>query len=436
VKEAINRSILKLAIPNILTNLTVPLLGLVDLALMGHQGSETYIGALAVGTMIFSLLYSGLMFLRMGTTGFTAQSFGAGRFREAINWLGRGVTLSLLLGIFLIALQFPLEKLIFWLIDGSSSVENLAAEYFRVRIWAAPASLGVFVFSGWFLGMQNARIPLIIALVINVLNIVLSVFFVYESGLGVRGVALGTVLAQYGGLLVAMAFLLTRYRRLLRMLRLNQVFNAASLKHYLSVNSDILIRSVLITGTFFYFNAVSAGMGDMVLSVNSVLLQFLWVFSYFIDGFAFAAESLTGKFIGSRNRSSLLLLIRKLVIWGAILSVMCALINLTLGRYFIGMLTDQTSVIAAIRPYFFWVVLLPLAGFLAFLWDGIYIGSTATASMRNMMLISVLLVFVPARFIFVPLWQNHGLWLSLILFLISRGVLLWLVHRKSVMGKI
>ncbi|NLA25424.1 MAG: MATE family efflux transporter [Bacteroidales bacterium] len=432
MKTSINRDILKLAIPNILTNLTIPLLGIVDLALMGHLGHEAYIGALALGATVFSLLYSGLIFLRMGTTGFTAQSYGAKHFREAINWLGRGIVLALFLGLVLISFQKPIKYLVFMLIDGSEQVMSLTAEYFNYRIWAAPASLGVFVFTGWFLGMQNAKIPLTIALIINVVNIIFSVYFVRFANMGIQGVALGTVLAQYSGFVASAVFLLIYYKRMVLMLSAKLVFHIKSIKRYLKTNVDILIRSLLITGTFFYFNVLSAEVNDLVLSVNSVLLQFLWIFAYFIDGFAFAAESLTGKYVGAKNKADLKSLIRLLLIWGVGLSISFSLLNLALGKQFIALLTDNILVIDNAQTWFFWVIIIPIIGFLAFMMDGVYIGATATKPMRNVMLVSVLLVFLPAQYFLLPLWGNNGLWLALILFLLSRGVLLWAFHKPAI----
>ncbi|HPG73359.1 MAG TPA: MATE family efflux transporter [Bacteroidales bacterium] len=425
-------NILKLAIPNILTNLTVPLLGLVDLGLMGHMPSASYIGALALGSMIFNLLYSGLFFLRMGTTGFTAQSYGARNFRQCVNWLGRGILLALVISVFLIVLQQPIEWLVFKIIKGSDVVELLAADYFRIRIWAAPATLCVFVFSGWFLGMQNARIPLIIALVVNVVNMLVSYYLVAVAGMAIQGVAMGTVIAQYAGLAVALLFYFLAYRRVSLLLHWKRVADIAKWKKYIEVNRDILIRSILITGSFFWFNAVSATLGDHILSINSVLLQFLWIFSYFIDGFAFAAESLTGRYKGARDLFALKKLIRWMLIWGLLLSMLVSLLYVFLGDRLIALLTNNATLISQIKPYMIWVYCIPLVSFMAFVWDGIFIGATASKPMRNMMLVSVFFVFLPALYMFESFWQNHGLWLALCLFLLARGVGLFMVHKKAV----
>jgi len=433
--KSLHNDILRLAVPNILTNLTVPLLGLVDIGLMGHLTDAVYLGAVALGSTIFSLLYSGLLFLRMSITGFTAQAYGAGYHRESSLVLGRGVFLALIMGVMLILAQHPIEWGLFKLVNASDAAERIAVDYFRVRIWAAPATLCVFVFTGWFLGMQNSRIPLLIAVVINVVNILLSILFVNRFGMNAAGVALGTVIAQYCGLLISVLCFLKYYGRFRLLFSLSGMIRMDRLTRFFKVNGDILVRSILITGTFFYFNAVSASMGNLVLSVNSILLQFLYIFSYFIDGFAFAAESLTGKMVGSGDNSGLRKLVKTLFLWSGILSLAFSLSYLVFGNDFISLLTDNSEIVSQVKPFFFWAVLIPVVSFAAFVWDGIYIGATASRYLRNAILIVVLVFFLPASYFMKDAWGNHGLWLSLIIFLSARGVMLGLYYRRAIMRR-
>jgi multidrug resistance protein, MATE family len=426
----INRQILNLSIPNIITNITVPLVGMVDIALMGHLANPVYIGAIALGSMIFNLLYSGVIFLRMGTSGFTAQAFGAFNRKEMSAILVRSFMVAQLIAFVLIALQTPIEWLGFKLIDANSNVENLAVSYFRIRIWAAPATLGVYAFTGWFLGMQNAKYPMFVALIINVVNIITSVYFVRVGGMRSDGVALGTVIAQYSGLIASVGFYYFAFSKKLSRITFKDIFDLKALKLFFKVNTDILIRSLLIAATFFYFNAVSAGLGNDILAINAVLLQFFMFFSYFVDGFAFAAEAIVGKYIGANNLKMLKASVNKLMMWGLLLAVAFTVVYLFGFKIIVSLLTNNESLIMSIMDYKLWVVLIPLVSFSAFIWDGIFTGATASSYMRNSMLIAVLLIFVPARYLLVPIIDNHGLWLALSLFLLARGVGLWISYGR------
>ncbi len=434
-KIKMNKKILQLAIPNIISNLTIPLVGLVDFVLMGHQESEFYMGAVAIGATGFLFIYSAFGFLRMGTAGFTAQSYGEKNFEKSISHLSRAFIVAIIVGLLLIAFQKPLGELLFYLIKGTPKVEKYARQYFYIRIWAAPATLSIYVFTGWFIGMQNAKSPMLATISINVINIVTSIFFVRYYGMTTDGVALGTVIAQYVGFLICLILFFRYYRKLLKYFSLKGIQQIIEIKAFITVNFDILIRSVLLTGTFFYFNAKSAQFGAELLAVNSVLLQFLWIFSYFIDGFAFAAESLTGKYIGAKNLDMLKKSIKKLFLFGLWVSLPFTIIYLFFGRYLIAFLTNVDSVKIAAIPYMVWVVVIPIITFSAFIWDGIYIGATASKTMRNSMIISSLLVFLPAFYLFENIWGNHGLWLALMLFMFSRGVFLAIQSPKNILTK-
>uniref|UniRef100_UPI003217D165 MATE family efflux transporter n=1 Tax=uncultured Draconibacterium sp. TaxID=1573823 RepID=UPI003217D165 len=429
-----NRSILKLAIPNIISNITIPLLGLVDLALMGHLDSEIYIGAIALGGVIFNFIYWGFGFLRMGTSGFTAQAYGEENETETITILIRALLVTAFLSLIILLFQKPIAWTSFKLIGGSAEVETLANEYFMIRVWAAPAALSLFVFSGWFLGMQNARYPMIIAILVNVVNIVLSVFFVFILKMKSDGVALGTAISQYFGLITAIVLFLKKYRHLIPLVTYAGIIDIKFIRNFFKVNSDIFIRTLCIIAVFTFFTSKSASQNDTILAVNSLLLQFLMFFSFFIDGFAFAGEALVGKYIGARKIAKLKKVVFLLLYWGLGLALGFTLLYLSGVNFILKLLTSQTEVLRTAQSFLFWVVLIPIASVGSFIWDGIYIGATTSRPMRNSLLVSTLLIFAPVYFLLNPIWQNHALWMGMILFMFARGVILALLYKKTILN--
>jgi len=438
----VNKKILDLAIPNIISNISIPLLGIVDMALMGHLESDVYIGAIALGSLIFNFIYWSLGFLRMGTSGFTAQARGRRDLQEAILVFSRAAFIAIVMSLLLLVLQVPIERLSFLVLKGETRVEELAMTYFRIRIWAAPAALGQFALLGFFLGMQNARLPMVVLVLTNVINIGCNFFFVMKLGMGSDGVALGTVIAQYSGLLTAIFFLRRYFGKLFKYWSLKATIQWDKLKHFLLINRDIFIRTMCLVVVFSIFTARSASVdlenaGDeTILAVNSILMQFFMFFSFLIDGFAHASEALTGKFIGANDRPSLIRSVRLLFLWGTAISVLFTLIYLFGGNAIFRVLTNNPEVIANAKPYFFWVVMIPMLSYTAFMWDGIFIGATAGPEMRNAMLISTLLVFFPAYILAGKLMGNHGLWLAFILFMIARGLTMQLAAKKAVWSKV
>jgi len=418
----VNRRILRLAIPNIISNVTIPLLGLVDLALMGHLDSEIFIGAVSLGTVIFNFIYWGFSFLRMGTSGFTAQAYGEKNTAESFHILSRAMLISTLIGLAILALQFPIEWISFHLINGSEEVETLAREYFRIRIWAAPATLGLYVLNGWFLGMQNAKYPMITSIAANVLNITLSYIFVKSFHLNATGVALGTVFAQYLGIVVGLSLFLKSYQPLIKHWSWAAVIDPKALKNFFQVNSDIFIRTFCVIFVFTFFTSKSAAINDHILAVNSILIQFLLFFAFFIDGFAYAGEALSGRYKGERNRNLFLRVTRLLFYWGGLLAFVFSLTYFVASNFILGLLTNQADLIATALDFRFWIVLTPIISFASFIWDGIYIGATASKEMRNSMLGASLLVFLPSYFLLQPVLGNHALWMAMMLFMLSRGV--------------
>jgi MATE family multidrug resistance protein len=433
-----NKTILRLAIPNILSNISVPLLGMVDTALMGRMESEAYLSAIALGGILFSFIYWGLGFIRMGTTGMTAQAYGAKNPEEGIAVLGRALLVGGFFSVLLLVLQYPLGELGFRLLEGEASGENqelvkqLAREYFYIRIWAAPANLASFALTGWFLGMQNARFPMTMTIAVNVFNIGFNFLFIYEFGMKSDGVALATVIAQYLGVLLGLALFYWKYRNQLRHLNRQIVFQLDSLRHFFTVNTDIFIRTVLLVFSLAFVNAKSFALDALTLAANAILLQYFYTMSYAVDGFAYAAESLAGRYVGAKQADRLKQSISLLHLWGIGIGGVFALVYALLGEELLLVFTNQAEIIETAQPYLWWMVLIAILSPAAFIWDGVYIGATATKAMRNTMMVAVLLLFLPAYYLTIGPWGNHGIWFAMAVLMLARGGLLTLTARKHV----
>ncbi|NQU86928.1 MAG: MATE family efflux transporter [Mariniphaga sp.] len=431
-----DKEIIRLSIPNIISNITIPLLGMVDLALMGHMKGVIYLGAIALGGVIFNIIYWGFSFLRMSTSGFTAQAYGRNNQNESYLVLLRSVILALVIGLLILVLQVPIEWASFKLIGGSNEVEQLARQYFRIRIWAAPVSLALFSLSGWFLGMQNARYPMIIAISVNVVNIALSVFFVFGLNMKSEGVALGTVIAQYVGFIIAIFLLRKKYRYLFVKVYRKAIFDLKILKEFFRVNTDIFIRTFCIIAVFTFFTSKSASINDDILAINSLLIQLLLFFSFFIDGFAFAGEAMVGKFIGSKRISELKRLVKKLFLWGGGMAIIFTMGYWPGIKLILNILTNNKELILQSEPFLIWAIFIPLASFASFIWDGIYIGATASKAMRNTMLIAAFFVFTPVYFFMYKIIGNHALWLGMTLFMLSRGIIQTILYKSAILRKL
>jgi MATE family multidrug resistance protein len=434
----VNKRILHLAVPNIISNITVPLLSMVDISLVGHleTNSKLHIGAISLGTMIFNFIYWGFSFLRMGTSGFTAQAYGKGDNRESMLTLSRAVAVALGGALLLIALQGPIARLGFLLLEGSPEVERLARQYYFIRIWAAPATIGLYALTGWFIGMQNARIPMFLAIVVNLLNIGFNVLLIRYFGMDSDGVALGTVIAQYCGLILGVFLFLRYHRSLLVYWSYRAMMELKALRLFFSVNKDIFIRTICLIFVMSFFTAQSANIGNTVLAVNSVLLQFFMFFSFVMDGFAYAAEALTGRFIGEGSRGRLKQTVNLLFRWGIGFALLFTTVYVLLDDQILGLLTNNQEVLGSSNQYIYWVYSIPLLTFAAFLWDGIYIGATASQGMRNAMLLSTLVIFIPAYYLLIGPMGNQGLWLAFMLFQASRGVIQTFLSRYAVFKKL
>lgn len=416
-----DQQILHIALPSIVSNITVPLLGLIDVSIVGHLGAASYIGAIAVGGMLFNMIYWLFGFLRMGTGGLTAQAYGRHDLEEVTRILLRSLSISLLLALALLLLQYPIRNIAFMCMDTSEEVRQLATLYFHICIWGAPATLGLYGFTGWYIGMQNSRFPMFIAITQNIVNIAASLFFVFVLKMKVEGVALGTLVAQYAGLGMACLLWLAYYRPLRKYLRQKALFDRTEMKRFFQVNRDIFFRTLCLIAVTVFFTSTGAAYGDVVLAVNALLMQLFTLFSYFMDGFAYAGEALTGKYIGAKDNQSLRLTIQHLFKWGIALSLLFTLLYGAGGKSFLGLLTNDTSVISASEEYIYWVLAIPLAGFSAFLLDGICIGATATHLMLRSMLVASASFFLLYYGLHDTL-GNHALWMAFIVYLALRGI--------------
>ena len=441
-----NREILRLAVPSIVTNVTVPLLGLVDLAIVGHIGGETLIGAIAVGSMIFNVMFWLLGFLRMGTSGLTAQAYGRNDKPAIRSMLTSSLTMGALLGLSFIILQIPLRWLSIWLMGPSDEIAALVRVYFNICIWGAPATLSLYALTGWFIGMQDTRTPMVVSIAQNILNIICSLVFVYAFGMKIEGVALGTLVAQWSGLALALWGVrkkeekgerkearemfgngaLTK-RNLWRGYSLSSLLSPLS--SHLTINRDIFLRTVCLVAVNLFFTSAGARQGDLILSVNTLLMTLFTLFSYVMDGFAFAGEAIGGRLYGARDTEGLRALVRRLMRWGAMMVVVFTLSYALGGRAFLSLLTNERHVIGAAMPYLPWALLIPVTGVAAFVFDGIFIGITAT---RGMLVSSALATaaFFALYFGLAPLLHNHALWLALLLYLALRGIIqaIWLTR--------
>ena len=420
-----NKQILRIAIPSIVTNITVPLLGMVDLSIAGHIGAASVIGAISVGGLIFNMVYWLFNFLRMGSSGLTAQAFGRedGRDERRVLRMALGVAFSC--GLLIFCLQRPIEWAAHLVVAPTDEVWALATAYFRIRVWAAPAVLALFALNGWFVGMQNSRYPMYIAIGQNLLNIVASALLVFGCHMGIEGIALGTVISQYAGLLAALVFV--------RLTPLHSTMQSSatqvSASDFFTVNRDIFLRMICLIAVTTAFTSLGARQGELLLAVNTLLIQLFILFSYFCDGFALAGEALVGKFVGANDGVQKLACTRRLFVWAGGVVLLFTLLYGVGANVVLRILTDNAEVIAQAQPYLPWVLLIPVTGFAAFMWDGIFIGATATRQMLCTLAFGAAVFFI-VWLLPLPLSPNHHLWLSFILYLSARSLIQTLLAKQ------
>ncbi|MDH3620319.1 MAG: MATE family efflux transporter [Gammaproteobacteria bacterium] len=416
-----NRDMWRIAAPMILSNISVPLLGMVDTGVTGHLESSVYLGAVAIGSTIFAFLYFGMNFLRMGTTGIAAQSYGAGDNDGLRVALGQALIVSLVIAIAILLLQAPIGRFALTLIGGDAETQQHALTYYSIRVWSAPGTLANFALIGWFLGLQNARVPLLIFLTINITNIVLDLLFVIGLGMKVDGVALASVIAEYSGLLVGGGFAIAALRSHAGHWPIARLTNLSAYKAFFSVNANLLVRTMTLIFTFAFVTAQGARLGPAILAANAVLMNFQNLTALGLDGVAHAAEAMVGKAVGQKDENSLRHTVRLTLRWSLIFAAGFTLLYLVAGPLIVRILTDLPEVRATSMTYFPWVVVLPLISVWCFLYDGVYVGMTRAREMRNIMLVSTFVIFLPVWYFTRP-FGNHGLWFALLVFLASRGI--------------
>ena len=427
-----NRAILRIALPNIISNITVPIMGIAGTMIAGHLGdSVATIGALAIGVSIFNFIYWNCSFIRMGTSGITAQAFGAGDNRTTTLMLARAITVSLVVGLIAIILQRPLGFGALAIMNGN----DLVAEYFFARIWAVPAGVLLFGLNGWLTGMQNAIIPMIVAVMVNTIHVAFSIWFAFPLGMGIVGIAYASVVAQWTGVIITAAITWWHFRKSFVAIKWREVIDMAAMKEFFLINRDIIVRTLCIVATYTFFTAASARMGDdNILAVNTILLQLFTLFSYMNDGFAYAAEALTGRFIGAKDEPSLRDAVKKCVIWCLVVAIMYIGVYIGWWRDLLLLFISSDAQDAEVLldyagRYIGWIIAIPLAAAMPFVMDGIMVGATQSRIMRDSMILSTIAYFA-LFYAFKPIIGNNALWLAFSSYMFLRGALQYFMSHR------
>ena len=415
------RQVLFLAIPIILANLTQPLISAVDTAVAGHLPGAQHLAGVALGSLLFNFIFWGFGFLRMGTTGVVAQYFGAGKSEAVLLTVGRGGIIACAIGMLILLLQRPLIDGGLALLGASPEAAEQARLYAHGRVWSAPFALANYVILGWLLGCQRVRIALAIQILINIVNLVAVLSFVYGLNWGVSGIGRATAVADISGTAVGVWLIWRSYHKQIQTTQWAQLIETAAMRRLVQINSHIFIRTACLLATMAWFTHLGARQGDALLAANAILLNFLSFTSYGLDGFAHAAETLTGSAVGQRNAKRVARVIRVCLVWGMIGSLLYALVYTLAGAQLIGLLTDQPEIGELARQYLVWAVLAPLASVHAYLYDGVFMGATRTRPLMLIML-GCSIAFLALSLILLPLLGNHGLWLSFLIFNALRGL--------------
>ena len=453
---ACDREILRIAIPSIVSNITVPLLGLVDVAITGHLGSAAYIGAIAVGGMLFNVMYWLFAFLRMSTSGLTSQALGRRDVAECHRLLRHSLLMAFLLSAGLLLFQIPIRELGLYIMSPTDDVRHLTTVYFNICIWGAPASLGLFALNGWFIGMQNSRSPMLVAIVQNVTNIVASLVLVYVLGMKVEGVATGTLVAQWGGFLMALGLSVLQMKA--TEVLASEVQAPEVIAPLSSPEGDTLVpaqetieapsgavggastsgasssfflflRTLCLVSVLLFFTSAGSRQGEVVLAVNTLLMQLYLLVSYVMDGFANAAEAMSGKYWGARDMDAFHHTVRHCFLWGVVCAVAFTLLYIIGGQPFLRLLTDEVYVVGASQTYIGWAWLVPVCSLAAFIWDGVFVGITAARQMLTSSFLAAVIFFAVYAVAVGPI-GNHGLWLAFICYMLTRGIVQTLQYRR------
>lgn len=426
---SMNRQIMRLAIPNIISNISIPLLSLVDLAIAGHLGGDSVISGLAIGTSIFNFIYWIFSFIRMGASGLTAQAYGAENKQECADILMRAICIALFCGISILTLNKPVGRLFINIMQGSELASELALEYFYARVWAVPGGIAIFAIQGWFIGMQDSKTPMVVAIISNLLNPIFCYLLAFTFDMGIAGIGYGTVMAQYCGLTMYIVLWLRKYGHFKPFLRLKESFSLKPMIRFLHVNKDIFFRTTCIVIVYTYFTAASARFGDTILATNTILMELFMTFSYLIDGFAYASESLVGRFVGAQDKNSLKSSIRLLFVWSFGGALIYAGAYMSFWREIMGFFSASDAVIECTGEYIWWIISITLFCFIPFLIDGILVGATKTRALRNSVFISTF-AFFGTFFALVGKMGNNALWLAFAFYVLSRGIYLFFATKN------
>lgn len=424
------RQIFKLAVPSIISNITVPLLGLVDVTIAGHIGDARYISAIAIGTMIFNVIYWVFGFLRMGTSGMTSQALGCRDLEKITHLLIRTLTIGFIIGLFFVCSQWIIIPLGLYIMHPSEEITSLCRQYCYIVIWGAPAMLGQYGITGWLIGMQNTKLPMVVSISQNIVNIIASIFFVFFCHLDIAGVALGTVTAQWFGFCVTVIVINKSYNKLFRYIgEKKKIFAGEEIRKFFAVNRDIFFRTLFLVAVMMFFTAAGSRQGTLILAVNTLLMQFFTIFSYFSDGFAYAGEALSGRYYGAGNISAFRDVVKRLFVIAGWIACAFTLLYIAGGNTFLSLLTSDDNVITASAEYFPWAAAIPLAGVAGFIFDGIFVGITNT---KGLLLSSVVAaaVFFTVYLCLDTKMANHDLWSAFIVYLITMGLTEFVIYRR------
>ncbi len=419
----------------ILSNISVPLLGMVDTGVSGHLENPSYLGAVAIGSTIFSFLFMGVNFLRMGTTGITAQRFGADDHEGLRVALGQAVIVALAIALVFLVLQQPIGHYSMLLLGPEGAIRTFAREYFSIRIWSAPATLTNLVLIGWFIGLHNVRAPLFIVLVTNITNIALDLLFVVVLGMAVDGIAAASVIAEYSGVVLGVTLVLRELKQHRGAWPLHKLTAIREYGGFFSINANLFVRTMALVFTFSFITAQGARLGGLLLAANAVLLNLQTLLAFALDGFAHAAEALVGKAVGQNSRAALAQAVTISLRWSVYVAVGFSVFFGLFGTEIINLLTDIQAVRNIAIRYLPWLIVSPLISVWSYLYDGVFVGATRARDMRNIMLASTLLVFLPGWYLLQPM-GNHGLWLALMLFMASRGIGMHIAYRRRILAGI
>lgn len=430
--KTIDRSIARLALPSVVSNITVPLLGLIDLTIVGHLGQSEQIGAIAIGGTVFNIIYWIFVFLRMGTTGLAGQAHGGKNKTECANVLLRSVITALCLATIICILQTPLLNTATYLMKPSASVLPHFTTYFKICIWGAPAMLLNYALSGWFIGMQNTRIPMFVAITQNILNIILSTFFVYKMHMELEGVAAGTVSGLYGGLVISSIFAIKLWRNdKLGMPKIGDALSVTHMKQFLSINSDILLRTICMVCVMSFFTYAGSSQSDDILGANALLMEFFILFSYFMDGLANAGEALSAEYHGAEDCTMLSSTIRQLFKWATLISIVFTLTYILFGLQFLQIMTDHTTILMTANHFLPWVWAIPMFSLMTFIWDGLFVGLCWT---RGMLIscFTATVVFFTTYTLTTNNFGNNALWCAFIIYLLTRGIVQCVYYKRNI----